>query len=69
VDDIQSLVRGLSRKGIGVLISDHNVRETLSICDRAYLVHQGSVILEGTAAQIVADPKAKSIYLGEDFSM
>jgi lipopolysaccharide export system ATP-binding protein len=69
VDDIQSLVRGLSLKGIGVLISDHNVRETLSICDRAYLVHQGGVIIEGTAAQIVADPKAKSVYLGEDFSM
>ncbi|MDR1243264.1 MAG: LPS export ABC transporter ATP-binding protein [Deltaproteobacteria bacterium] len=69
VDDIQSLVRGLALKGIGVLISDHNVRETLSICDRAYLVHQGVVIIEGTSAQIVADPKAKSVYLGEDFSM
>jgi lipopolysaccharide export system ATP-binding protein len=69
VDDIQLLVKSLSQKGIGVLISDHNVRETLSICDRAYLVHQGSVIIEGTAAQIVADPKAKSVYLGEDFSL
>ncbi|MDR2826333.1 MAG: LPS export ABC transporter ATP-binding protein [Deltaproteobacteria bacterium] len=69
VDDIQSLVKSLSQKGIGILISDHNVRETLSICDRAYLVHQGSVIIEGTATQIVADPKAKSVYLGEDFSL
>jgi lipopolysaccharide export system ATP-binding protein len=69
VDDIQLLVRGLSQKGIGVLISDHNVRETLSICDRAYLIHEGNVIIEGSAARIVADPKARSVYLGADFSL
>ena len=69
VDDIQGLVRGLKEKGIGVLISDHNVRETLSICDRAYIVHQGVVIIEGAPALIVSDPKARSIYLGEDFAL
>ncbi|MDR2892330.1 MAG: LPS export ABC transporter ATP-binding protein [Deltaproteobacteria bacterium] len=69
VDDIQSLIRGLRDKGIGILISDHNVRETLSICDRAYLVHQGSVIIEGAPEQIVADSRARSVYLGEGFSL
>ncbi|MDL2306671.1 LPS export ABC transporter ATP-binding protein [Desulfovibrio sp. OttesenSCG-928-C06] len=69
VDDIQSLIQGLREKGIGILISDHNVRETLSICDRAYLVHQGRIIIDGTPEEIVADPKARSVYLGEGFSL
>lgn len=69
VDDIQSLIEDLRNRGIGILISDHNVRETLSICDRAYLVHQGSVIIEGSPEKIVADEHARRIYLGEDFSL
>lgn len=69
VDDIQSLIAGLKGKGIGILISDHNVRETLRICDRAYLMHEGQVIIEGSPESIVADPKARRVYLGEAFSL
>ena len=69
VDDIQGIVEGLRKKGIGVLISDHNVRETLRICDRAYLVFEGAVILDGTPEQIIADPKARRVYLGEGFCL
>ena len=69
VDDIQSLIMGLKDKGIGILISDHNVRETLRICDRAYLMHEGQVIAEGLPETIVADPKARRVYLGEGFSL
>lgn len=69
VDDIQHLIRGLKDRNIGILISDHNVRETLSICDRAYIVHEGSVIIEGSPEQIVGDSRARSVYLGESFSM
>ncbi len=69
VDDIQTIIEGLKAKGIGVLISDHNVRETLQICDRAYLVYDGSIILSGTPDEIVADPRARKVYLGEGFSL
>lgn len=69
VDDIQAIVEGLKAKGIGVLISDHNVRETLQICDRAYLVYDGSIILSGSPEEIVADPGARKVYLGEGFSL
>lgn len=69
VDDIQELITGLKQKGIGILISDHNVRETLSICDRAYIVHQGQVIIDGSPEKIVNDDKARSVYLGEGFSL
>ncbi|GHV51690.1 ABC transporter ATP-binding protein [Deltaproteobacteria bacterium] len=69
VDDIQSLIIALKEKGIGILISDHNVRETLQICDRAYLMHEGGVIIEGTPEFIVADPQARRVYLGETFSL
>ncbi len=69
VDDIQSLIVGLKDRGIGILISDHNVRETLHICDRAYLMHEGMAIMEGTPEAIVADPKARRVYLGEDFCL
>jgi len=69
VGDIQQLIRALCAKGIGVLISDHNVRETLTICDRAYLMVQGQVALSGTPAEIVDDPQARSMYLGEAFSL
>ena len=69
VDDIQGIVRGLKSKGIGVLISDHNVRETLRICDRAYLAFEGRIILDGTPDRIIADERARRCYLGESFCM
>lgn len=69
VDDIQTLIKALKDRGIGVLISDHNVRETLRICDRAYLMHEGQAIIEGTPEAIVADPKARRVYLGEGFCL
>ncbi len=69
VDDIQAIIEGLRDKGIGVLISDHNVRETLQICDRAYLVYDGQIILNGSPEEIVADPDARKVYLGEGFSL
>lgn len=69
VDDIQILIKDLTKRNIGVLISDHNVRETLRICDRAYLMYEGGVILHGTPEELVADPKARRVYLGESFSL
>lgn len=69
VDDIQTLIRVLKERDIGVLISDHNVRETLRICDRAYLLHEGQVIVQGTPDELVQDSKARRVYLGEGFSM
>jgi lipopolysaccharide export system ATP-binding protein len=69
VDDIQMIVKGLKERGIGVLISDHNVRETLNICDRAYLVFEGRIILDGTPSEIVGNEKARQVYLGERFTL
>jgi len=69
VIDIQEIISVLKSMGIGILISDHNVRETLNICDRAYLVYEGTVILEGTPEDIVQNSRARQIYLGEDFSL
>lgn len=69
VDDIQELIKGLKKRGIGALISDHNVRETLSICDRAYLMFQGNIILSGTPEEIVNNARAREVYLGEDFHL
>ena len=69
VIDIQEIISVLKSMGIGILISDHNVRETLNICDRAYLVYEGTVILEGSPEEIVQDSRARQIYLGEDFSL
>jgi len=69
VIDIQEIISVLKKMGIGILISDHNVRETLNICDRAYLVYEGMVILEGSPAEIVQDSKARKLYLGESFSL
>ncbi len=69
VGDIQGLVRTLRERGIGVLISDHNVRETLTICNRAYLMVQGLVVLTGTPDEIVSNNQARSMYLGESFSL
>lgn len=67
VDDIQGIVTSLKQKGIGVLISDHNVREILKICDRASIIFEGRAIFDGTPEEIVADPRARKVYLGEDF--
>ena len=67
VIDIQKIIKQLTSMGIGVLITDHNVRETLGICNRAYIVNQGKIFASGEPAEIVANPKVKEIYLGKDF--
>jgi len=69
VDDIQRIVRHLATRGIGVLITDHNVRETLGICGRAYIVSAGSVIASGSADEILANPEVREVYLGQDFKL
>ncbi|HUO79767.1 MAG TPA: LPS export ABC transporter ATP-binding protein [Steroidobacteraceae bacterium] len=69
VTDIQRSIEHLRARGIGVLITDHNVRETLGICGRAYIVNQGSVIAAGSAAEILANPEVREVYLGQDFRM
>ena len=67
VGDIRALVADLKKRGIGVLITDHNVRETLEIVDRAYILHDGRVIMSGTADEVVSDPDVRRVYLGEGF--
>jgi lipopolysaccharide export system ATP-binding protein len=69
VIDIQEIISVLKSMEIGILISDHNVRETLNICDRAYLVYEGTIILEGAPSEIVKSSRARQIYLGEDFRL
>lgn len=69
VADLQETVATLKEKGIGVLITDHNVRETLAITDRAYIISEGKIIVQGTPADIAADPLARKTYLGERFSL
>ena len=69
VAEIQNLVRQLTKKGIGVLITDHSVRETLGLVDRAYLINDGKVMIQGTPETITNDENAKKVYLGEDFSL
>ena len=69
VYEVQKIVRRLKERGLGILITDHNVRETLKLVDRAYLIHQGRVLLEGDAEKLVEDPKAREIYLGPEFNM
>ncbi len=69
VAEVQDIIRGLKAKNIGVLITDHNVRETLSIVDRAYLIHDGKVLCEGTSDFLVNDPQSRKFYLGENFTM
>ncbi len=69
VGDIQNLVTHLKSRGIGVLITDHNVRETLGLIDRAYIIHSGHVLTEGDPEAIVANPEVRRFYLGEDFRM
>ncbi|MEQ1636151.1 MAG: LPS export ABC transporter ATP-binding protein [Methylococcales bacterium] len=67
--DIQKIIAHLKDRGIGVLITEHNVRETLGICDRAYILNNGKVIAEGTAAECVSNPEVRKVYLGESFSL
>ena len=69
VNDIRDLVGQLRDRGIGVLITDHNVRETLEIVDRAYILHDGQVLMEGTPSEIVAHKDVRRVYLGERFSL
>ena len=69
VEDIQGIIYSLKKRGIGVLITDHNVRETLSVTDRAYLLYDGSILMSGTAASLADDPEARKLYLGEKFKL
>ncbi|MEZ5878307.1 MAG: LPS export ABC transporter ATP-binding protein [Tepidamorphaceae bacterium] len=69
VNDIRILVRHLTKRGIGVLITDHNVRETLGLIDRAYIIHDGQVLMEGTPQAVVANDAVRKHYLGEDFTL
>ena len=69
VADIQSMIAHLAKRGIGILITDHNVRETLSIVDRAYILADGKILLHGDSSTIANDPIARKYYLGDDFSM
>ena len=69
INDIRQLVRQLTSRGIGVLITDHNVRETLELIDRALIIHEGQVLMEGTPREIVENPDVRRLYLGEKFSL
>ncbi len=69
VGEIRNLVSQLKNRGLGVLITDHNVRETLDITDRAYILHGGTVLMEGTPSEIVANEEVRKVYLGDNFSM
>lgn len=67
VADIQGIVSGLKKRGLGILITDHNVRETLEIIDRAYIIYEGKILKEGPARQLLEDPETRRVYLGEKF--
>jgi lipopolysaccharide export system ATP-binding protein len=69
VMDIQKIIEQLKTRGIGVIITDHNVRETLSICDHAYIIKDGTIIREGPPAEVAADPQVREAYLGENFRL
>jgi len=69
VNDLQEVIRELKEKGIGLLITDHNVRETLEITDRAYIMYQGEILISGSANELINNPKAREIYLGEKFKI
>ena len=69
IEDIQSIVSGLRQKGIGVLITDHNVRDLFALADRAYIICEGEILKAGTSAELANDPEAKRIYLGSSFKM
>ncbi|MDR2426698.1 MAG: LPS export ABC transporter ATP-binding protein [Endomicrobium sp.] len=69
VSDIQGIIAKLKTRDLGILITDHNVRETLEIIDRAYIIYEGKILLEGNAKELLENPKAKKVYLGENFKM
>lgn len=69
VSEVQKIILKLKERGIGILITDHNVRETLQIVDRAYLLHQGSILSEGSSDFLINDPQSREFYLGEDFNL
>jgi lipopolysaccharide export system ATP-binding protein len=69
VADIQQLIQGLKKRNIGVLITDHNVRETLGIVDRAYIMNSGELLVSGTPNELINDERARKFYLGEEFRM
>lgn len=69
VKDIQTVIQSLKNRGLGILITDHNVRETLKITDRAYIMYSGKILISGTADDLVSDPETRRIYLGEDFTL
>ena len=69
VIDIQKIIEQLRSRGIGVIITDHNVRETLSICDRAYIIKDGAILRHGTPEEITEDPEVREVYLGKNFSL
>lgn len=69
VEDIQNIIRHLKKRGLGILITDHNVRETLSITDRSYIMAKGKILIEGTPHEIANNPEARKIYLGEKFKL
>lgn len=69
IGDIQEIVARLRERGIGILVTDHNVRETLAIVDRAYILHDGKILVAGTAMELAQNPTARAIYLGEKFSL
>ncbi|MBN3032889.1 MAG: LPS export ABC transporter ATP-binding protein [Candidatus Saganbacteria bacterium] len=69
VTDLQGIIRHLKEKGIGILITDHNVRETLAITDRAYIIHKGEILVSGNSREIAASPDAKKFYLGDEFQL
>ncbi|MFC1767484.1 lipopolysaccharide ABC transporter ATP-binding protein, partial [Candidatus Margulisiibacteriota bacterium] len=69
ISDLQKIIMHLKKKGIGILITDHNVRETLNITDRSYIMHKGKVLLHGKAEEIAAHKIAKEFYLGDEFKL
>jgi lipopolysaccharide export system ATP-binding protein len=69
VSELQKILEDLKQMGIGVLITDHRVRETLEITDRSYIIYEGKVLISGTAKELVDNPKAKQVYLGEKFKL
>jgi lipopolysaccharide export system ATP-binding protein len=67
--EVQKIIRRLKERGLGILITDHDARETLKLVDRAYLIHHGKVVYEGSGPQMPFDPKAREIYLGPEFNL
>ena len=69
IDDIKRIIKSLSKSGIGVLITDHNVRETLTLIDRAYIIYEGNLLISGTPEIILNSQEVKKVYLGDQFNM